>query len=788
MDELLSEFITETRETLEPLAGEIVAWEAAPDDRARLDNIFRFVHTVKGSCGFLDLPRLERLSHSAESALAQVRDGERVPDSRLVSAVLSIIDRIGELVEAIASGEPSTDDGDEALILALDPVEEKKDEAAVIVSAPGAPSAAPRAPARSIRLPVDLLDRMMAGVSDMVLARNELSRRLRERGGDGMVDAAFERLSTCVAEMRESITRTRMQRIDGLFSALPRMVRDLSSELGKQVRLVIDGGDVELDREMIEMIRDPLTHIVRNSIDHGIEAPADRAVAGKPLVGTLRVDARQSGNQILIEVSDDGRGIDDERLVSKAIASGIITREAAARLSHRERLELIFSPGLSTAQQVTAVSGRGVGMDVVRANVERIGGVVEIDSQIGRGFRLTLRVPMTLTIIPALTFSVGSECFAIPRGAIDEIARARGGSVEVEMIGGAPVARIRGERLPVVDLAALLGLGTHVDLGASILVVVRASSGERYALAVDSVQDHEELVVKPAAPAIMATGVYGGTTLPDNGRPMLLINPAGVALVAGVRAQQDALPTQAAAAREEVIETVPTLLFRGLDGATRAIRLGLVERIEDMPADAISHAGGILSLSHDGRIVPLFGCDGPVASDNNRVRVLLLGDGASEVAYAIGEVIDIHDLSSHITPAAEPGPIAGVMLVDDRQVEMIDPYWLFAMSEAIVAPALRPLCLLDGRDNWMRDVLRPIIEQAGYRVGFAGEAGAGDADGGAPAVAILSIDREGEATFPPSAPVIRLRATADEGAAPGGSIYRYDRRGLIAALAAAQGR
>jgi len=356
------------------------------------------------------------------------------------------------------------------------------------------------------------------------------------------------------------------------------------------------------------------------------------------------------------------------------------------------------------------------------------------------------------------------------------------------MVGGAPVARIRGERLPVVDLAELLGLGTRVDRKNAILVVVRASSGERYALAVDSVQDHEELVVKPAAPAIMATGVYGGTTLPDNGRPMLLINPAGVAQVAGVRAQQDALPAQTTDAGEEVVETIPTLLFRGLDGAMRAIRLGLVERIEDVPADAISRAGGKLNLSHDGRILPLFGCDGTndaiSTGANNRVRVLLLGDGSGEIAYAIGEVIDIHQLSPDVAPAAEPGPIAGVLLVDDRQVELVDPYWLFAMSATAVAPAQRPLCLLDGRDNWMRDVLRPIIEQAGYRVGFAG-----DADGTAPAVAILSVDREGEtAEFPSSAPVIRLRATPDERAAPGDSIYRYDRRGLIAALAAAQGR
>jgi two-component system, chemotaxis family, sensor kinase CheA len=808
MDELLSEFIAETRETLEPLASEIVVWEAAPDDRARLDAIFRFVHTVKGSCGFLDLPRLERLSHAAEGALAEVRAGDRVPDAQLVTAVLAIIDRIGEYVEALAAGETFPDEGDEALILALEKqgavetVVPLFEEAAAFAPTPAVPVAAPaassvpapssaaaaasapRAPARSIRLPVELLDRMMAGVSDMVLARNELSRRLRDRGGDAMVDAAFERLSACVAEMRESITRTRMQRIDGLFSALPRMVRDLSAELGKQVHLVVDGGDVELDREMIEMIRDPLTHIVRNAIDHGIEAPDARIRAAKPMAGTLRVEARQSGNQILIEVADDGRGIDEARLVEKAISAGILSRERALTMRRSEKLELIFAAGLSTAQAVTAISGRGVGMDVVRANVERIGGTVEIDTQIGRGCRLILRVPMTLTIIPALTFAVGPEMFAIPRGAVDEIVRV-GRSVEVETVGSAPVARIRGERVPVVVLADLLGLLQRADQARAnapraTLIVVRASSGERYALWVDSVQDHEELVVKPAAPAIMATGIYAGTTLPDNGRPMLLIDPAGVAQVAGVRASLAARPAQVADEAENRVETVATLLFRALDGVSRAIRLGLVERIEDVPSSAAAFVGGRLTLAHDGRVLALFGLtEADLARAGERLRVLLLGDGSSEIAYAIAEVIDIHELPLGMTPAREPGPIAGVTLVEGRQVELVDPFWLFGEAGERQREADRPLCLLDGQDAWMREVLRPIVEQAGYRVGFTGE------HEGQGAVALLLGDKAGQA-IGGEAPVIRLRATPEHCVSLPGSVYRYDRGALIAALSAAQ--
>ena len=281
---------------------------------------------------------------------------------------------------------------------------------------------------------------------------------------DVPVDGAFERLSSIIAEMRDAITRTRMQRIENLFVGLPRMVRDLSAELGKQVLVDIEGGDVELDREMIEMIRDPLTHIIRNAVDHGIETPAERLKAGKREIGILAVSARQSGNQILIDIHDDGRGIDGKKLVEKAIAERRHRQGAKRRSSAtREQLALIFEAGLSTAKEVTAISGRGVGMDVVRSNIERIGGIVEVDSRLGEGTRMTLRVPLTLTIIPALTVSIGGQHFAIPRSAIEEIVRANGESVTLEHLGGAGVATIRGRRVPEVSLADILGLDSEVD-------------------------------------------------------------------------------------------------------------------------------------------------------------------------------------------------------------------------------------------------------------------------------------------------------------------------------------
>jgi two-component system chemotaxis sensor kinase CheA len=289
MDDLIADFVAECREMLEALGGEIVAWEAQPDDRARLDSIFRFVHTVKGNCGFFDFPRLEALSHAAEDALADVRAGRRQADGPMVTAVLAIIDRIGEMIAQIEAGDELLPGDDSGLISALEAGAEGPAPIAVVAEGGGRSATAPR----TIRLSVELLDRVMSTVSDMVLARNELARRLRESPTDVPVDGAFERLSAIIADMRDAITRTRMQRIENLFVALPRMVRDLSAELGKQVLVDIEGGDVELDREMIEMIRDPLTHIVRNAVDHGIELPGERLKAGKREIGILSVPVGQ---------------------------------------------------------------------------------------------------------------------------------------------------------------------------------------------------------------------------------------------------------------------------------------------------------------------------------------------------------------------------------------------------------------------------------------------------------------------------------------------------------------
>jgi two-component system chemotaxis sensor kinase CheA len=763
MDELLQEFIAETRETLEALAGEVVAWEANPTDRARLDAIFRFVHTVKGSCGFLDLPRLARLSHAAEDVLAAVRDGKRKPDTQLVNAVLAIVDRIGELVEAIDAGHALDDSSEDLLVGAL--TEDARSPADLAAQGGAAPTQ--RAPTRSVRLGVDLLDRMMSGMSDMVLARNELARRMRDGDADPRTEAALERLSATVADMRDTVTRTRMQRIEALFSALPRMVRDTAASLGKAVTLQLEGSDVELDREMIEMMRDPLVHIIRNAIDHGIEAPAARRAAGKRETGRLTVSARQSGNRIMIEVADDGAGIDVSRLVAKAGALGLHDAATLSAMSDAARLDLIFAAGLSSRDTVTDVSGRGVGMDVVRANVEQIGGRVSLHNAPGAGLTVVMEVPLTLSILSTIVVGAGNQRFAIPRQSVEEIVTVRGDSVRIDLLGDSPVVTVRGVRLPLVDLAGFLGLRASLFFDLDTIVVVSTRDGS-FALAVDAVIDTEELVVKPAAPAIMATGLYAGQTLPDSGLPMLLLDGAGVAEAAGLR-----FGTAEVGHDEEATTADPgvsALLFHDLDGCRRAIPLVCVDRVETVPADAIRFSAGRLRLAIDGRILPIHA----VAEALGEIAtVLRLTDGDVQVGYRIQDAIDIVELPLELAPAST-GNYLGVAILGDEQVEVVDPLTLFA-DAGNAAPA-GPLCLLDPEQGgWMSTFLKPTLEAAGYRCVTK------LAPGEQAAIALAFADGDAE-MWKGTVPTVRL--TADRAWADGvATIHRYDRQGLLSAMA-----
>jgi two-component system chemotaxis sensor kinase CheA len=789
MDDLIQEFIAETRETLDALASELVLWEQNPKDSERLDSIFRFVHTVKGSCGFLNLPRFERLSHAAEDVLAQVRDGRREASAPLVDAVLAIIDRIGELIVVMETGDALPDGTDADLIAALDkdiapaPAEADEEEAP---ERERTDAARRQAVVRSIRVPLELIDHLMNGVSDMVLARNEVARCLRDDQNSTSLENAFERLSACIADMRDAIGQTRMQRIERIFSPLPRLVRDLCADLGKQVDLRTSGNNVELDREMIEMIRDPLTHIIRNAIDHGIETPAARRIIGKPEAGRLSITARQSGNQILIEISDDGRGIDTEKLVARAVAARIRNQSEVGALSERARLELIFAPGLSTADHVSAISGRGVGMDVVRSNIERIGGSIDLENNPGRGLRVILRVPLTLTIIPCLTVRAGGQEFAMPRSAIREILFDNNSQVRVQQVGGSDLAYIRGECLPYVALETLLGLDFDPEALTRhrTIVSVNAASDLRYALSVEAVIDHEELVVRPGAPVIMADGLYAGTTLPDNGRPMLLLDPLGLAHRA--RLNEMPKPSQEAEAETDPAAAVDggsALLFKELGGDLRLIALAAVERVEDIDSSRLAMAAGQVRLSIDGESRPVIGLS--ALPDQPFTKLLHLTDGRLQALYAVEDVIDIVRLPSHVEPAPQPGLIGGVALIGDLQLEILDVHWIFSMLLGAAPATDRPACRLIGEDDaWTRNILAPLVAAAGYRPVLAD---AGDGHDHDAAISIVVGDHVPDPSRL-SGQVIRLSDTLGAAHADSNTIYRYDRAALLGRLIAGQQR
>jgi len=785
MDELLQEFISETRETLEALAGEVVAWEADPADRDRLDAIFRFFHTVKGSCGFLNLPRFERLSHAAEDVLSEIRAGKRIADPATVSAVLGIMDRIAELAEAVAIGAALPQENDDYLIAALtgrlaetEPTVTDEEMSAPIVMRTSAGQSAPR----TIRLPLSLIDQLMNGVSDMVLARNELSRKLRERSSDPELESAFERLSTCVADMRDAISKTRMQRVDRLFTAIPRMVRDLSRELGKRIDLSLEGGDVEMDREMVEMVVDPLTHIVRNSIDHGIEAPEKRRALGKPEAGRLRLEARQSGNQIVIEISDDGQGINTGRLVDKAVAAGRLTPDGAARMSEAERLDLIFHPGLSTANQVTAISGRGVGMDVVRANVERIGGVIALDNRPGCGLTITLRVPLTLTIIPGLIVRAGDLHFAIPRAAVVEILHDNNEMLTIAEVGGAKIATIRSVRHSMIDLEDVLGMERVAQPGPRVLMVVRSATGVPFAMGVSAVENHEELVIRPASPLVMASGVYAGMTLPDNGKPMLLLDAAGLANAARLPNIVDDQAEGRVGQKEEAqgVEMVSALRFEEYSGERRLLKLSLIERVEDIDARLFGQSGGRGFVRLDGRLVPV--ANGHHAFAGEKVAALRLRDGTREACYPVAAVLDIVEMPAVPDMVAMHGLLSGVVVIDGEHLEVINPFALFAgLPEQPMVERTGGRCLLaDSEDGWTREILAPLLRQAGHEVVMGLPAG----EALDPQDVVLFT---GSDTSPANellgCRIVQLRATPRPSGPQDSSIYRYDQDALMAALA-----
>jgi two-component system chemotaxis sensor kinase CheA len=824
VDDLIAEFLTETAESLEVVDSELVRFEANPNDRKTLDNIFRLVHTVKGTCGFLGLQRLEAVAHAGETLLGRFRDGKLEVTPIAVTLVLHSIDRIKVILaglestgsepdgsdldlisqlEAMAEGHevdlgavqavevpdrpingeiepaeisvPALGVGDidpatgralrpgevseaelEAAFAAADGPEEglkpgdidpatgrqlrpgevseadleaafaaaeapewmeepkkpakgKKKAApeaekapepapapapAPVAQKPAAPAPAPKAEeaplaglggedgmgintTQSIRVSVDVLEGLMTLVSEMVLTRNQLLQISRTRE-DSAFATPLQRLSTLTGELQDSVMKTRMQPIGAAWKKLPRLVRDLSYELGKKIDLVMEGEGTELDRQVLELIRDPLTHMVRNSADHGLEPTQERVDIGKPANGTIKLAAFHEGGYIVIRIADNGRGLNTGRIREKIIEKGLANRTEVEGMNDQQIHRFIFAPGFSTAAKVTNLSGRGVGMDVVRTNIEQIGGQIDLVSTAGQGTTFTIKIPLTLAIVSALIVGAGKQKFAVPQTSVMELVRT-GANAEhkIEKINDALVLRLRDKLLPLVQLGPTLQLEAAKDEDATFVMVIQVGE-RRYGLVVNDVLDTEEIVVKPLATILRDVDVFSGATILGDGSVVLILDPNAMSERAG-----NMLEEKQAEDGEDTTEVTDTtkvamLLFKAGSGAPKAVELEHITRLEHIEASQIEHMEGRSALQYRGKLMPILSVaesygQSPAQHEDGYVQPLLVftGEGYA-MGLAVDEIVDVVEDRLQIELSPDRPGVRGTAIVAGKACEILD--------------------------------------------------------------------------------------------------------------------
>lgn len=737
MDELLKDFLVEAAEHIESVGNELVLFERDPSDAHIIASIFRLVHTIKGTCGFLGLPRLAHLAHAAEALIARLRDGAPATHQR-VSLILAAIDRIKLILAALENSahEPQGDDAD--LITALNseigfeplPCGDGPLSIAPLEPVPGEPPGPPAKPAphRSIRSPstirvsVGALERIMTLVSELVLTRNqllEITRRLTE----DPIKPPLQRLSSLTSDLQDAVMRARMQPIGRLFANLPRLVRELASDVGKKIELVTAGSETELDRQLIELIRDPLTHMLRNCADHGIETPQERRAAGKPEAGTIRVSAAHEAGHIIIALCDDGRGLDVERIRAKALSLGLSSDAQLARMTSDEICNFIFTPGFSTACQVTSISGRGIGMDVVRENIEAIGGTVTLSTALGRGTTFALKIPLTLAITPALIIETAGQRFALPQHTVVEAvstAAADNGS-QLERVHGALVLRLREEVLPVIDLGELLRLARpQQTVAQERLVVVMRVGALTFGVLVDAVSDVQEIVVKPLGASLRRLPIFSGNTILGDGSVVLILDPPGVAASLSLEESNNFSVTPVQQKFTPPREATRLVLFRAGGGALKAVPLSLVARIETVRGGAQS-TDGFAVTRYQGRLMPLVPI-GDTGADGAAERpVLIIGIGAEPIGLLVSEIIDIVEGPLDIQLAGGTDGVVGTADIRGAPTDILDiaHYLRIARPKAFERAQTRFRVLLVDDTLLFRDMLAPVISAAGYEVSTA---------------------------------------------------------------------
>lgn len=751
MDDLISEFLTETNESLEELDQDLVTLEQNPNDKDLLGKIFRLKHTIKGTCGFLGLPRLEKVAHHAENVLGRFRDGDLEVTPEYVTLIFESIDRIKLIVRGLeqTGKEPEGDDSD--IIARLDdafegrsstgapaavappppppPTKKSNTEVggvltqaemdaleAAFQSAPGPEEFALKTPApalaatavpapalassvskpaakteggdgdaqggnaaQTLRVNVDVLENLMTIVSELVLTRNQLLQILR-----GSVQSDFstplQRLNHVVSELQDGVMKTRMQPIGAAWSKLPRIIRDLSMELGKKIDLEMRGQDTELDRQVLELIKDPLTHMVRNSGDHGIEDPATRKAAGKPETGKILLNAYHEGGHILIEISDDGKGLPMEKIKQKIIEKNLATEAELAEMTATQIQKFIFKAGFSTAEKITSVSGRGVGMDVVRTNIEKIGGSIELRSKEGFGSTFTIKIPLTLAIVSALVVEASGERFAIPQLSVRELVMASTtGENRIEMIKGTPVFRLREHLLPLVSLSELLKLeesspSNNAQLQRHQYIIVTQVGPSSFGIIVDRVYDTEEIVVKPVSSMLKHIELFSGNTILGDGSVIMILDPNGIARNLG-EVDADAKRENAADSvfSAQTMNKTSLLLFEAGDTTPKAVPLSLIARLENIELANIEHSSGQMMVQYRGNLMPLIPFDrGAAVTSDGEKPVLVFADKGKSMGLIVDKIVDITE--EHIDVQLDGGQagILGSAIISGKATDIVD--------------------------------------------------------------------------------------------------------------------
>jgi len=695
MEEIVQEFLVESHENLDQLDRDLVELERDPGSRELLAGIFRTIHTIKGTSGFLAFGTLEQVSHVGEGLLSRLRDGELELDFERAAALLDLVDAIRTVLASIEATGAEGQHDFSALVAQLERLQSADPDAPRLVQPRPAADPAPE-PAdhdggetevdsrrgvadHSIRVDIGVLDELMQMVGELVLTRNRIVQQAGTIADPALMHTAH-RLDVIAAGLQEGVMKTRMQPIGNIWSRMPRVVRDLGVVCGRQVRVEMEGRETELDRSLLEAIKDPLTHLVRNAVDHGVEPPQERVALGKPAEGVIGLRAYQQGGKVHIEIADDGRGIDPERVGLKAVERGLLTPEQLANLSPEETTSLVFQPGFSTAEAVSSVSGRGVGMDVVRTNIEQVGGTFALRSVPGFGSTVTLQIPLTLAIIPALTVATGGQRLAIPQLSLVELVAVPAGEVRttIEDVSGVPVLRLRGRLLPLVHLDAALGLTSCRRADGTVSVVVVQSEGRQFGIVVDRVVDTEEIVVKPLSSQLAGIGLYAGAMVSGDGAVALILDVTALGHRSGVLGAARDLAGTAEPEQVTVEQEREAFLIVGVGPDRRvAVPLAAVHRIEELSTATLEQVGGreviqyrdgILPLARLARVMGVAEDPGP----QERVQVVVYSEGGRSVGLVVSAIHDISDDFDGVSSDLGGPGLNGSVVVGRQVAELLD--------------------------------------------------------------------------------------------------------------------